>query len=116
MPVPGPSIVPVDNDPDWENTSTTNSITNLTANRPTSSTYSQLKPCQNNNTNEQLADILGQLTNTLNANHTPSPNTNSRRTKAHIPDIFSSTEPNKLKRTRRNSKEILSLFRLQQAL
>jgi len=46
--------------------------------------------------NEHLADILGQLTNILNANQTPGPNTNSRGTKAHIPDTFSGTEPNKL--------------------
>jgi len=43
-----------------------------------------------------LADILGQLANTLNANQTPGPNTNTRGTKACIPDTFSGTEPNKL--------------------
>jgi len=43
-----------------------------------------------------LADILGWLANTLNANQTPRPNTNSRGTKAHIPDTFSSTELDKL--------------------
>jgi len=32
----------------------------------------------------------------INANQTSSPNTNSRRTKAHIPDNFSGNEPNKL--------------------
>ena len=32
----------------------------------------------------------------LNVNQTPSPNPNDRRTKAHIPNTFSSTEPNKL--------------------
>ena len=37
LPVSGPSIITVDNDPNWEDTSATNSITNLTANRPTSS-------------------------------------------------------------------------------
>ena len=65
------------NDPNWEDAPATNPITNLTANRPTSSTRSQFKPCQSENTNEQLADILGQLTNTLNFNHISSPNTNS---------------------------------------
>ena len=32
----------------------------------------------------------------LNANQTPSLNTNLRGTKAHIPNTFSSTEPDKL--------------------
>jgi len=70
----------------------------LAANTPTSSTCSQSKPHQsdNTNTNEQLAKVLSQLANTLNANQTPGPNTNSRGTKAHIPDTFSSTEPDKL--------------------
>jgi len=98
LPVSGPSIVPVDNDPNWEDASTTNLNTNLTANRPTSSTRSQSKPYRsdNNNTNEQLAEVLGWLANTLNTNQTPGPNTNSRGTKARIPDTFSSTELNKL--------------------
>jgi len=95
-PVPGPSIIPADNDPNWEDAPTTNPNTNLTANRPTSSTHSQSKPCWSNNTNEQLAEVLGRLANTLNSNQTPGPNTNSRGTKAHIPDTFSGTEPNKL--------------------
>ena len=43
-----------------------------------------------------MAEVLGQLANTLNANQTPAPNTNSRGTKAHIPDTFSSTESDKL--------------------
>jgi len=43
-----------------------------------------------------LAEVLGRLANTLNTNQTPTPNTNSRRTKAHIPNTFSSTEPDKL--------------------
>ena len=94
--VPGPSIVPADNDPNWEDAPTTNPITNLIANRPTSSTYSWSKPCQSNNTNEQLAEVLSQLANTLNSNQTPRPNTNSRETKARIPDTFSGTEPDKL--------------------
>jgi len=51
-PVPGPSIIPVDNDPNWENAPTTNLITNLTANRPTFSTRSQSKPWRSDNTNE----------------------------------------------------------------
>jgi len=96
LPVPGPSIVPVDNNPNWEDASTTNPITNLIANRPTSSTHSQSKPQQSNNTNEQLAEVLGRLANTLNSNQTPRPNTNSRGTKARIPNTFSGTEPDKL--------------------
>ena len=80
----------------WEDASVTNTITNLTANRPTSSTHSQSKPCQSNNTNKQLANILGQLANTLNANQTSGPNTNSRGTKACISDTFSNTESDKL--------------------
>ncbi len=43
-----------------------------------------------------LANILGQLANTLNANQIPGPNTNSRETKAHISNTFNSTEPDKL--------------------
>jgi len=96
LPVPGPSIILVDNDPNWENTPT-NPITNTTiANRPTSSTYSWSKPHQSKNTNKQLANILGQLSNTFNSNQTPGPNTNTRGTKAHIPNTFSGTEPDKL--------------------
>ena len=98
LPVPGPSIIPADNDPNWEDAHTTNPITNLAANRPTSSTRSWSKPCQsdNTNTNEQLAKVLSRLANTLNTNQTPGPNTNSRGTKARIPDTFSDTESNKL--------------------
>ncbi len=94
MPVPSPSIVPVDNNPNWED-APTNPITNNIANRPTSSTCSQSKSCWSDNTNEQLAEVLGKLTNTLNPNQTPSPNTNTRGTKAHIPDTFSGTELDK---------------------
>jgi len=43
-----------------------------------------------------LADILGQLANTLNANQTLGSNTNSRGTKAYIYNIFSNTKPDKL--------------------
>ena len=96
MPVSGPSIVPTDNDPNWEDAPTTNPNTNLTANRPTSSTRSRSKPHRSKNTNEKLAEVLGRLANTLNTNQTPGPNTNSRGTKAHIPDTFSGTEPDKL--------------------
>jgi len=96
LPAPGPSIVPVDNNPNWEDASTTNSITNLTANRPTSSIRSWSKPYRSDNTNEQLAEVLSWLTNTLNANQTSRPNTNSKETKAHIPNTFSGTEPDKL--------------------
>ena len=96
MPVPGPSIVPADNNPNWEDAPTNPSTNNNIANRPTFSTHSWSKPCQSNNTNEQLAKVLGQLANTLNSNQTPSSNTNTRGTKACIPDTFSSTEPDKL--------------------
>jgi len=65
-PVPGPSIVLADNDPNWEdapaNLSTNNNITN----RPTSSTHSWSKPHWSDNTNEQLAEVLSRLANTLN--------------------------------------------------
>jgi len=44
-PVPGLSIVPVDNDPNWEDASANPSTNNNTANRPTSSTHSWSKPC-----------------------------------------------------------------------
>jgi len=95
--VSGPSIVLADNDPNWKDAPTTNPTTNtITANRPTSSTHLWSKPCQSDNTNKQLADVLSQLANTLDSNQTPSPNTNTRGTKAHIPDTFSGTEPNKL--------------------
>jgi len=43
-----------------------------------------------------LAEVLGQLANTLNSNQTPSPNTNTKGTKAYISDTFSNTEPDKL--------------------
>ena len=43
-----------------------------------------------------MADILGWLANILTANQTPSPNANSRGTKAYISNTFNSTEPNKL--------------------
>ena len=96
LPVLGPSIVSVDNNPNWEDAPTNPITNNNTANRPISFTHLQFKPYWSDNTNEQLADILGQLANILNSNQTPSPNTNTRGTKAHIPNIFSGTEPNKL--------------------
>ena len=83
----------MDNNSNQEDDPVTNTIT---ANRPTSFTCSWSKLHWSDNTNEQLADVLGQLTNTLNANQTPGPNINSRRTKACITDIFNSTEPDKL--------------------
>ena len=43
-----------------------------------------------------MAEVLGQLANTLNSNQTPGPNTNSRETKACIPNTFSGIEPDKL--------------------
>ena len=85
----------MDNDPNWEN-APTNPTTNLTANRPTFSTHSWSKLHQSNNTNKQLANILGQLANTLNANQISGLNINLWRTKAHISDTFSSTEFDKL--------------------
>ena len=95
-PVPSPSIVPMDNDPNWEDAPTNPITNNNTANRPTSSTRSRSKLRRSDNTNEQLAEVLGWLTNTLDSNQTPSPNTNTRGTKAYIPDTFSGTEPDKL--------------------
>ena len=96
MPVSGPSIILVNNNPNWKDALTTNLITNLTANRPTSSTHSWSKLCQSNNTNKQLADVFSRLINTLNVNQTPSSNNNLRETKAYISDIFSGTESDKL--------------------
>ena len=96
LPVPGPSIVPADNDSNWEDAPANPSTNNNIANRPMSSTHSRSKSRQSDNTNEQLAEVLGRLANTLNTNQTPGPNTNSRRTKARIPNTFSSTEPDKL--------------------
>jgi len=86
----------MDNDPNWED-APANPITNTTtANGPTSSTRSWSKPRWSDNTNEQLAEVLGQLANTLNSNQTPSPNINTRGTKARIPNTFSGTESDKL--------------------
>jgi len=96
LPVPGPSIIPADNNPNWEDASTNSSTNNNITNRPTPSTHSRSKPHQSDNTNEQLAKVLGQLANTLNSNQTSGPNTNSRGTKAHISNTFSGTEPDKL--------------------
>ena len=93
LPVPGPSIVPADNDPNWEDAPANPSTNNNITNRPTSSTHSWSKLHWSD---EQLAEVLGQLANTLNSNQTSGPNTNTRGTKAHIPDTFSSTEPDKL--------------------
>ena len=96
MLISGPSIVPADNDPNWEDAPANHSTSNNIANRPTSSTRSRSKPYQSNNTNEQLAKVLGRLAVTFNSNQTPGPNTNSRGTKACISDTFSSTESDKL--------------------
>jgi len=57
-PVPSPSIVPADNDPNWEDAPTNPSTNNNIANKPTSSTCSWSKPRQSDNTNEQLAEVL----------------------------------------------------------
>ena len=96
MLVSGPSIVPADNNPNWEDALTNHSTNNNITNRLTSSTHSWSKPYWSNNTNEQLAEVLGRLANTLNSNQTSGPNTNSRETKAHIPNTFSGIEPDKL--------------------
>ena len=96
LPIPGPSIIPVDNNSNWEDNPTNPSTNNNIANRPTSSTHSWSKPYQSDNTNEQLAKVLGQFANTLNFNQIPRSNTNSRGTKACIPNTFSNTEPDKL--------------------
>ena len=82
--VSGLSIIPVDNDSNWEDAFTNSITNNNTTNRPTSFTCLWSKPHWSENTNEQLANILGQLANTLNFNQTPGPNTNTRETKAHI--------------------------------
>ena len=95
-PVPGPSIISADNDPNWKDAPTNPSANNNITNRLTSSTHSWSKLHWSNNTNEQLAKVLGWLANTLNSNQTPRPNTNTRRTKAHISDTFSGTKPDKL--------------------
>jgi len=86
----------VDNDPNWKDAPANPSTNNNITNRPTSSTCSWSKLYQSDNTNEQLAEVLGQLANILNIHQNSGPNTNSRRTKAHIPDTFSGTEPDKL--------------------
>ena len=58
-PVPGPSIIPADNDSNWKDAPANPSTNNNIANRPISSTCSWSKPHQSNNTNEQLAKVLG---------------------------------------------------------
>ena len=47
----------MDNDSNWEDVFTTNPNTNLTSNRPISSTHLQLKLYQSSNTNEYLVDL-----------------------------------------------------------
>ena len=96
LPVSDLSIIPVDNNPNWEDTPANPSTNNNITNRPTSSTRSWSKPHQSNNTHKQLAEVLGWLANTLNSNQTSRPNTNTRETKAHIPNTFSGTKPDKL--------------------
>jgi len=56
--VPGPSIVSVDNNPNWEDAPANPITNNNTANRPISSTCSRSKLCWSKNTNKQLANIL----------------------------------------------------------
>ena len=82
----------MDNNSNWENAS----ATNLTFNRPNSSTYLWSKLYCSNNIYKQLTNILSCITNTLTTNQNSSPNTDSRRTQAHIPNTFSSTKSNKL--------------------
>ena len=94
--VPSPSIVSVNNNPNWEDAPANPITNNNIANRPISSTCSWSKPCWSKNTNKKLANILGWLAKILNSNQTPGSNTNTRETKACIPNTFSSTEPNKL--------------------
>ena len=66
MPVPSPSIVSVDNDPDWKDAPANPSTNNNITNRHISSTRLWSKHCRSNNTNEQLAEVLSRLANTLN--------------------------------------------------
>jgi len=58
-PVPGPSIISVDNDSNWEDAPANSITNNNTTNKSTSSTCSQSKPYWSENTNEQLAKVLG---------------------------------------------------------
>ena len=58
-PVPGPSIIPADNDPNWENAPANSSTNNNITNRPISFTRSRSKLHWSDNTNEQLAEVLG---------------------------------------------------------
>ena len=60
-PVPGLSIVPADNNPNWEDAPTTNPNTNLMSNKSISSTCLWSKHCQSDNTNEQLANLVNLL-------------------------------------------------------
>ena len=80
LPVPGPIIVPADNNLNWKDAPANPSTNNHIANKPTSFTHLWSKLRWSNNTNEQLAKVLSQLTNTLDSNQTPRPNTNSRGT------------------------------------
>ena len=59
LPVPGPSIIPTNNNSNWEDAPANPSTNNNIANRSTSSTRSWSKHHQRNNTNEQLAKVLG---------------------------------------------------------
>ena len=58
LPVPGPSIIFADNDPNWEDAPANPNTNNNIANKLTSSTHLQSKLHQSNNTNEQLAKVL----------------------------------------------------------
>jgi len=50
------------------NTPITNPATNLATNKSNSTTHSQSKYCHSNNTNKQLANVLGYIANILTAN------------------------------------------------
>ena len=56
----------MDNDSNWKGASANPSTNNNITNRHISSTRLWSKHCRSNNTNEQLAEVLSQLANTLN--------------------------------------------------
>ena len=92
MPIFGLSIISTDNNSNWKNTP----ATNLATNRPNFSTCLQSKFCYSNNTNKQLADILSYIVKILIANQISGPNSNLKKTKAYILNIFDSTKFDKL--------------------
>ena len=82
--------------PNWKNAPAPDSATNIATNKSNFFTCSQPKSYCSNNTNEQLANILGCIANTLTTNQTSSPNSNSRKIKAYISNTFSNTKLDKL--------------------